>query len=194
MAEPRARAGKNVGKLSFTNSESKLSIHHSHSRSSLLIVIIPKSWPSSSRSSADHQQTVKSLLLGNGDVSEPLPETTRVLDEILTDFMQSLAYEATRAAHYSGRQKIKYEDFEFAFRKNPTFIGRVQETFDKQKMIKKARDIGGEEGIMKEAVEEEKKREKNEAKNKRPRVEEELGEADDDVDGETSAVGSVTKK
>jgi transcription initiation factor TFIID subunit 13 len=154
--EPRARAGKNVGKLSFQPGE------------------------------------MKALLLGNGDVAEPLPETMRVLDEILTDFMQSLAFEATRAAHYSGRQKIKYEDFEFAFRKNPAFLGRVQETFEKQKMIKKARDIGGEEEIWKEAAEEEKKREKAEAKNtNRPaRADEELGEADDDADAEAFALGT----
>ena len=81
------------------------------------------------------------LLHGHGDVEAPLPETVRVLDEILTDFMQSVAFEAARAAHYSGRQKIKYEDFEFAFRKNPVFLGKVQEVFEKQKEIKKAREI-----------------------------------------------------
>lgn len=133
---------------------------------------------------------MKNLLWGNGDVSEPLPETMRVLDEILTDFMQSLAFEATRAAHYAGRQKIKYEDFEFAFRKHPAFLGRVQETFEKQKMIKKARDIGGEEGILKEAAEEEKKREKAEAKNRTAKPEEELGEADDDADTDSIAARS----
>lgn len=153
--EPRARAGKNVGKLSFSPNE------------------------------------MKNLLWGNGDVSEPLPETMRVLDEILTDFMQSLAFEATRAAHYAGRQKIKYEDFEFAFRRHPAFLGRVQETFEKQKMIKKARDIGGEEGILKEAAEEEKRREKAEARKDRvARPEEELGEADDDADTDSIARGS----
>ncbi|KAF4126412.1 hypothetical protein GMORB2_0148 [Geosmithia morbida] len=103
------------------------------------------------------------LLYAHGDIKNPLPETVRVLDEILTDFMQSIAFEAARAAHYSGRQKIKYEDFEFAFRKNPAFLGKVQEVFEKQKEIKRARDImreGGEDEIMKEAAEEEKKRDK----------------------------------
>ncbi|KAF4510665.1 hypothetical protein G6O67_002540 [Ophiocordyceps sinensis] len=35
------------------------------------------------------------LLFAYGDVKSPLPETVRVLDEILTDFMQSIAFEAT---------------------------------------------------------------------------------------------------
>lgn len=127
---------------------------------------------------------VAQLLYAHGDVKNPLPETVRVLDEILTDFMQSIAFEATRAAHYSGRQKIKYEDFEFAFRKNPAFLGKVQEVFEKQREIKKAREIlrDGEDEIMKDAAEEEKRREKG-------KVEEELGEADDDVEAEADALG-----
>lgn len=143
------------------------------------------------------------LLFAHGDVKNPLPETIRVLDEILTDFMQSIAFEATRAAHYSGRQKIKYEDFEFAFRKEPAFLGKVQEVFEKQKEIKKAREIlrDGEDEIMKEAADEEKKRERVDdrmvvtntgagtAAAAAARVEEELGEADDDAEAEADALG-----
>lgn len=139
------------------------------------------------------------LLYAHGDVKNPLPETVRVLDEILTDFMQSIAFEAARAAQYSGRQKIKYEDFEFAFRKNPAFLGKVQEVFEKQKEIKKAREIlrDAEDDIMKDAAEEEKKREKEDgpasagaASSSKPvNKEEELGEADDDADAEADALG-----
>jgi transcription initiation factor TFIID subunit 13 len=138
---------------------------------------------------------VAQLLYAHGDVQNPLPETVRVLDEILTDFMQSIAFEATRAANYSGRQKIKYEDFEFAFRKNPVFLGKVQEVFEKQKEIKKAREIlrDGEDEIMKDAANEEKQREKTDAKgpaaSAAAKAEEELGEADDDAEAEADALG-----
>jgi len=159
---------------------------------------------------------VAQLLYAHGDVKNPLPETIRVLDEILTDFMQSIAFEATRAAHYSGRQKIKYEDFEFAFRKNPAFLGKVQEVFEKQREIKKAREIlrDNDDDIMKEAAEEEKRREKDggggggdkagggagggaggratavtAAAAAAARAEEELGEADDDAEAEADALG-----
>ncbi|KAM0427023.1 hypothetical protein ACHAPT_007921 [Fusarium lateritium] len=163
--EPRARAGKNVGKMNFSHAE------------------------------------LAQLLYAHGDVQNPLPETVRVLDEILTDFMQSIAFEATRAANYSGRQKIKYEDFEFAFRKNPVFLGKVQEVFEKQKEIKKAREIlrDGEDEIMKDAADEEKKREKTDSKGgaaaaasaaaAAAKAEEELGEADDDAEAEADALG-----
>lgn len=110
--------------------------------------------------------------------------------------MQSIAFEATRAAHYSGRQKIKYEDFEFAFRKNPAFLGKVQEVFEKQKEIKKAREIlrDGEDEIMKDAADEEKKRDKDPGAvgggtGRANKVEEELGEADDDAEAEMDALG-----
>ncbi|KAG5977553.1 hypothetical protein E4U55_006677 [Claviceps digitariae] len=168
--EPRARAGKNVGKMNFSHNE------------------------------------LAQLLYAHGDVKTPLPETVRVLDEILTDFMQSIAFEATRAAHYSGRQKIKYEDFEFAFRRNPAFLGKVQEVFEKQREIKKAREIlrDGEDEIMKDAADEEKRREKDGGSgasagvgvgagagsgHAAKRVEEELGEADDDAEAEADALG-----
>lgn len=139
--------------------------------------------------------TVAQLLYAHGDVQNPLPETVRVLDEILTDFMQSIAFESTRAANYSGRQKIKYEDFEFAFRKNPVFLGKVQEVFEKQKEIKKAREIlrDGEDEIMKDAANEEKQREKSDARGNAAsaaaKAEEELGEADDDAEAEADALG-----
>jgi transcription initiation factor TFIID subunit 13 len=146
---------------------------------------------------------VAQLLYAHGDIKNPMPETVRVLDEILTDFMQSIAFEANRAANYSGRQKIKYEDFEFAFRKNPSFLGKVQEVFEKQKEIKKAREIlrDGEDEIMRDAAEEEKRKEKEEkaaptaaaatttSTTKANRVEEELGEADDDAEAEADALG-----
>ncbi|KAK4070123.1 uncharacterized protein Triagg1_6544 [Trichoderma aggressivum f. europaeum] len=152
--EPRARAGKNVGKMNFSHAE------------------------------------LAQLLYAHGDIKNPMPETVRVLDEILTDFMQSIAFEANRAANYSGRQKIKYEDFEFAFRKNPSFLGKVQEVFEKQKEIKKAREIlrDGEDEIMKDAAEEEKRKEKV-VTSKTNKVEEELGEADDDAEAEADALG-----
>lgn len=148
-------------------------------------------------------QTVAQLLYAHGDVKNPLPETVRVLDEILTDFMQSIAFEASRAAHYSGRQKIKYEDFEFAFRKNPAFLGKVQEVFEKQKEITKARHLlrDGEDEVMKDAADEEKKRDKTTAPSQGKgggsaagasgagKEEEELGEADDDADAEADALG-----
>lgn len=123
-------------------------------------------------------------------MKNPLPETVRVLDEILTDFMQSIAFEASRAAQYTGRQKIKYEDFEFAFRKNPAFLGKVQEVFEKQKEIKKAREIlrDNEEDIMRDAADDEKKKEKPDTQ-KASKAEEELGEADDDDEAELDAIG-----
>lgn len=67
----------------------------------------------------------------------------RLLDEIATDFIQSLSFEAARIGQFSGRQKIKYEDFEFALRRNPLFLGKVREMFEMSKEVKDARKMPG---------------------------------------------------
>ncbi|KAK0626785.1 transcription initiation factor IID, 18kD subunit-domain-containing protein [Immersiella caudata] len=161
--EPRARAGKNVGKMNFGHNE------------------------------------LAQLLYGHGDVKAPLPDTVRVLDEMVTDFIQGVSFEATRAAHHAGRQKVKFEDFEFAMRRNPRFMGKIQEVFEKKKEIEAARkNFSIEEQLMKDADKEEKLTEKREAQaesrasKKRPR-EEELDEGDDDLDVDAD-VGTAPKK
>ncbi|PKS12209.1 hypothetical protein jhhlp_001508 [Lomentospora prolificans] len=125
--EPRARAGKNVGKMNFAANDLSL------------------------------------ILYGFGDVRQPLPETIRVCDEILTDFIQGVAFEANRVAHHAGRQKIKAEDFSFAFRRNPSFLGKIQEVFEKKNEIESARKIfkESEEDIVREAAAAESKGQKS---------------------------------
>ncbi|OHE91642.1 transcription initiation factor IID [Colletotrichum orchidophilum] len=145
------------------------------------------------------------LLYAHGDVRNPLPETIRVLDEIVTEFIQGMAFEATRAANYAGRQKVKYEDFEFAFRKNDAFLGKVQEVFEKKGEIESAKKIftkDDEAVLMKDAADQEHKKERpangtgeaSGAADAAVKQEEELGEADDDADAESEVAGRPSKR
>ncbi|GFG19344.1 transcription initiation factor TFIID subunit 13 [Aspergillus udagawae] len=109
MAEPRARAARHKGQMNFA-SELRL------------------------------------LLLAYGDPSphpsfpsEPLPETVRVLDEIVTDFVLEMCHNAAQYASYSRRQKIKVDDFRFALRRDPNKLGRVQELLRMERELKEAR-------------------------------------------------------
>ena len=79
------------------------------------------------------------LLTAHGDSKTPLPETIKVLDEIATEFIQGLAFEATRLAYHAGRQKVKFEDFQFAMRRNPDLLGKVHEMMDKKVELAAAR-------------------------------------------------------
>lgn len=137
----------------------------------------------------------------------PLPETIRVLDEIVTEFIQGMAFEATRAANYAGRQKVKYEDFEFAFRKNDAFLGKVQEVFEKKGEIDSAKKIftkDDEAVLMKDAADQENKHKDKPANGQEDaggssadaaaKQEEELGEADDDADAESEIAGRPAKR
>lgn len=132
----------------------------------------------------------------------PLPETVRVLDEILTEFIQGVSFEATRAAQHAGRQKVKFEDFEFAMRRNPFYMGKIQEVFEKKKEIEAARkNFSIEDQLMKDADKEEKAAEKEREKAARKggarsqarAAEEELDEGDDDAEADAD-VGSMAKK
>ncbi|KAI9840951.1 MAG: Transcription initiation factor TFIID subunit 13 [Thelocarpon superellum] len=76
-----------------------------------------------------------------GDVREPLDETVKVLDEIVTDFIIETCHEAAAHASYSRRQKMKVDDFTFALRKDAIKLGRVQELVQMDKHLKTLRKV-----------------------------------------------------
>ncbi|GKZ18907.1 transcription initiation factor TFIID subunit 13 [Aspergillus brasiliensis] len=109
MAEPRARAARHKGQMNFATE-------------------------------------LRLLLLAYGDPkphptypADPLPETIRVLDEIVTDFVLEMCHGAAQYASYSRRQKIKVDDFRFALRRDPNKLGRVQELLRMERELKEAR-------------------------------------------------------
>ena len=79
------------------------------------------------------------MLYAYGDDKDPLDETVRVLDEIVTDYIIETAHTANKAAEYSGRQKIKNDDFMFAIRKDEFATGRVRELHLMEKRLKEQR-------------------------------------------------------
>jgi transcription initiation factor TFIID subunit 13 len=174
--EPRARAAKNVGKMNFSHNECMIYLAFVNlvSQADLLTPF-----------------QVALLLYAHGDVRNPLPETVKVLDEILTEFMQGVAFEAARVAQYTGRQKIKYDDVVFAIRKNPAYLGKVQEMMVKKLEIDTAKKIFSkdDEAVWKDATDGEASRESQEQRSTNGKVEEELGEADDDAEAEADALG-----
>ncbi|KAI5285745.1 Transcription initiation factor TFIID subunit 13 [Ascosphaera aggregata] len=109
MAEPRVRLTRHHGQLNF-GSELRLLLH---------------AYGDPSPHSSFPQ--------------EPLPETLRCLDEIVTDFIIETCHSAAQGASYARRQKIKVDDFRFALRKDPVKLGRVQELFRLERELKEAR-------------------------------------------------------
>ena len=78
-------------------------------------------------------------LYAYGDDKEPLPETVRVLDEIVTDFIIETCYSAAKSAEICGRSKLKVDDFKWAIRNDPMLLGRVNELLAMDKHISSAR-------------------------------------------------------
>lgn len=62
-----------------------------------------------------------------------------MLDEIVTEFLEGVCFEASRHAQVAGRQKLKFDDFEFALRRNPQYLGRVKSMIEKRQKIKEMR-------------------------------------------------------
>ncbi|TVY26664.1 Transcription initiation factor TFIID subunit [Lachnellula hyalina] len=116
------------------------------------------------------------FLYGHGDVPQPLDSTKRILDELLTDFITELCFEAARQAQLANRQKIKLEDIKFACRKNPAYLGKMAEMFKKDDDIKKAKKLldVNDDKITKSSLK---------------TMEEPLGDADDDVDMDAKTIG-----
>lgn len=67
------------------------------------------------------------------------PETIRVLDEIVTDFIIETSHAAASVSAYSGRAKIKLADFEYVMRRDRRKLGRVQEMFRRKRTIDEAK-------------------------------------------------------
>lgn len=81
------------------------------------------------------------MLYAFGDDKNPLDETVRVLDEIATDFLIETCHTAAKSAEYSGRTKIKLDDFKFAIRRDELLTGRQKELLGADKLLKDARRI-----------------------------------------------------
>ena len=82
---------------------------------------------------------VTQALYAFGDDKHPLPETVRVLDEIVTDYIIDTVQTASKAATVSGRGKVKADDFRFAIRNDEVASGRVKELLTMEKSLKDAR-------------------------------------------------------
>ncbi|KAF2202460.1 TFIID-18kDa-domain-containing protein [Delitschia confertaspora ATCC 74209] len=82
---------------------------------------------------------LEAFLIAFGDDDNPLPETVKVLDEIITDFIIETSHEAAQCAHYSRRAKIKVDDYKFMLRRDSAKLGRVSELLDLDKDLKNKR-------------------------------------------------------
>ncbi|RAR04489.1 transcription factor tfiid complex subunit taf13 [Stemphylium lycopersici] len=84
-------------------------------------------------------QDLEAFLLAFGDNDYPLPETVRVLDEIITDYIIETCHEAASVAHHARRAKIKLDDFKFMLRRDTSKLGRVSEMLETDKELKRKR-------------------------------------------------------
>jgi transcription initiation factor TFIID subunit 13 len=85
------------------------------------------------------RDSVEAFLLAFGDNDDQLPETVRVLDEIITDYIIETCHEAAAVAHHARRAKIKIDDFKFMLRRDTGKLGRVTDMLETDKELKRKR-------------------------------------------------------
>ena len=128
------------------------------------------------------------MLFAFGDDKIPLDETVRILDEITTDFVIETSHIASKAAEYSGRTKLKIDDFKFAIRGDEILTGRIRELLNTDKELKEARKqfdtgegrVGLERGGRRRKEDKADEKEAKVPSSKNEAQEEELGDEDDE--------------
>lgn len=138
--EPRARAGRHKANLNFNTSDELSSLLLASGAPTHPDLIASTRHPNSQSylsrpnptASKDSQPT---------PFTQPYPETLRVLDEILTDFIIETCHNAVAIASYGGRTKLKLADFEWVLRRDAMKLGRVQEMFRKKREVDSYRKV-----------------------------------------------------
>lgn len=82
----------------------------------------------------------------NNPLSGPLPETVRVLDSIAVEFIRETCLNAGQIANWSGRQKVKLDDFRYILRKDAVKLGRVNEILQAERELKETRKLVDDDG------------------------------------------------
>jgi transcription initiation factor TFIID subunit 13 len=152
--EPRARAGRHKNHVNFPDDLRNVLIAYGAPTHPDIVpttqhpdseTYLTRAHTSSVNTS--HRPTPYSIPSGNGRIPNAYPETLRVLDEILTDFIIETCHGAVRHAGMQGRQKINNRDFEFVIRRDARKMGRVQDLLRRHKKLKEDRKLvsGGQE-------------------------------------------------
>ena len=151
--EPRARAGRHKSTLNFGDDLRQVLVAYGapthpdlapttqHPDSERYLQTSTTSTQNSTHRPTSYQDSTR--------FPNPYPETLRVLDEILTDFIIETCHVAVQHATLAGRQKVGQKDFDFVIRRDKNKMGRVQDLVRRQKVIKESKKlpgVGGEEG------------------------------------------------
>ncbi|KAL8841896.1 MAG: hypothetical protein Q9170_000769 [Blastenia crenularia] len=99
----------------------------------------PRARAARQKGQLNFEKELRGLLYAHGDDSDPLPETVRVLDEIVTDFIIETCHAASCHATFNNRQKVKLEDFKLIVSKDARLLGRMTELIGIEKELKQMR-------------------------------------------------------
>jgi hypothetical protein len=139
--ETRARAGRHHGSLNFGNDLSNALYAFGAPTHPDITNPLPDSESYLRKLPTQNTQHRPTPFTGGPTPTSgaPFPETLRVLDEIVTDFIIEVCHEAVDHATYQGRHKVNPSDIQFVFRNNRAMLGRIRGMTLRSKENKKLR-------------------------------------------------------
>lgn len=146
--EYRARAGKHHGSLNFGKDLEKALFAYGnpthpdvvdpHLDSQHYLTRLPTAGGAANHLQQRPPHPFHSQSQEHGNAA-PFPETLRVLDEIVTDFIIEVCHEAVDHATFEGRHKVNPQDISFVFRNDRAMLGRMRAMASKSKSMKESR-------------------------------------------------------
>lgn len=130
--EPSSSSSANDNKASLGGADSGLSAATAASKPSASSSASPgaagSSAPSSSSSSPQHswvQNEIRGMMHGFGDSREPLPESVKLVEDIVTQQIKCVFYRAAEVATLRGSKSVAIEDILFLMRKDKVKLSRL---------------------------------------------------------------------
>lgn len=89
--------------------------------------------------------TVRQMMSGFGDQQAPRPESVRLMEEIVLEYITGLAAKSTEIAQTNRRERPDVTDIKFIIRKDKRKLQRVRYLLEMKAEIKRATNVDAEE-------------------------------------------------
>lgn len=91
------------------------------------------------------QNEIRQMMSGFGDQQAPRPESVRLMEEIVLEYITGLAAKSTEIAQTNRRERPDVTDIKFIIRKDKRKLQRVRYLLEMKAEIKRATNVDAEE-------------------------------------------------
>lgn len=85
------------------------------------------------------------MMSGFGDNPNPRPDSVRLMEELVLDYITALVAKSTQVAHMNRRERPDIADIKFVIRKDPRRLNRVRYLLEMKAEIRRVTNVDAEE-------------------------------------------------